>query len=90
MSEKHRSAASCALATRDQTRNPGLCPDQESNQQPVGLMGRGPTGPHRSGLQVFSARIENYNLPVSFRRVFRADSSIGGGSCFRNSLGLSM
>ena len=30
--EKHRSVASCTHPTGDQICNPGVCPDQESNQ----------------------------------------------------------
>ena len=36
--EKHQCVvASCALPTGDLARNPGMCPDWESNQRPFGL-----------------------------------------------------
>ena len=39
--------------TGNQTRNPGMCPDWESNQQPLVLRDDAqPTEPHRSGLPV--------------------------------------
>ena len=41
--------------SKDQTRNPGLCPDQESNQQPFALWDDAqPTEPHQSGLELFT------------------------------------
>ena len=37
--------------TRDETHNPGMCPDLESNQQPFALWDDArPTEPHQSGL----------------------------------------
>ena len=42
--------------TRDQTCNPGMCPDWESNQQPFALQDNAqPTEPHRPGhISVFT------------------------------------
>ena len=48
--EKHRSVASCTCPTRDQTCNPGTCPDWESNLQPFTLQDNvQPPEPHWSG-----------------------------------------
>ena len=49
--EKHECvAASCAPPTGDLARNPGRCPDWESNQQPVGLQAHAqPTELHQPG-----------------------------------------
>ena len=49
--EKYRSAASCMPPTGDLARNPGMCPDWESNQWPFSLLDDAqPTEPHQSGL----------------------------------------
>ena len=41
------------ILTRDRTCNPGVCPDRESNLQPLGLMGNTQhTEPHQSGVCV--------------------------------------
>ena len=47
--EKHQSVASCTLPTEHLAQNPGICPDQASNQQPFRLQDEAqPTGPHQS------------------------------------------
>ena len=49
--EKHPSVASCTPPTGDPAHNPGLCPDQESNQQPFGSQaGAQSTEPHQPEL----------------------------------------
>ena len=45
--DKHRSIASRIPPARDLVRNPGMCPDQELNQRPLGLQARAQsTEPH--------------------------------------------
>ena len=50
--EKHQSVvASCVPSTGDLARNPGVCPDWESNWQPFGLqVDTQSTEPHQPGL----------------------------------------
>ena len=49
--EKHPSAASRTLPTRDLARKPGVCPDWESNQCPFGLQyDTRPTEPYQLGM----------------------------------------
>ena len=52
--EKHQCVvASCAPPTGDLARNPGMCPDWESNQVPFGLQASAQsTEPHQSGLLI--------------------------------------
>ena len=51
--EKHRLVASCMHPYRaqmeEQTHNPGMCPDWESNPQPFGYEMTLPTEPHWPG-----------------------------------------
>ena len=56
--EELRLVASCTPPTGDLARNPGMCPDQKSDQQPFGLWDDAqPTEPHQSGLTVYSLMI---------------------------------
>ena len=49
--EKHRLSASHVPPTRDLACNPGMCPDQESNQRPFSSQaGTQPTEPHQPEL----------------------------------------
>ena len=49
----------CSL-TRDQTHDPGMCPDQQSNLRPFALWDNAqPTKPHRSGLGMFSQCVDS-------------------------------
>ena len=49
-----RVVASCTAAAGDLARNPGLCPDWESNQRPFGSQaGAQSTEPHRPGPTTF-------------------------------------
>nr|KAF6452881.1 hypothetical protein HJG59_008201 [Molossus molossus] len=50
MRVKYQSAASYMPPTEDPASNPGMCPDQESNQQPSGTWDDAqPTDPHQPG-----------------------------------------
>ena len=53
--EKHQCVvASCAPPTWEQARNPGMCPDWESNQRNFGSQaGTQSTEPHQPGLITF-------------------------------------
>ena len=52
--EKHQCVvASCTPPTRDLACNPGMCPDWESNQQPLGSQaGAQSPEPHQPGLKM--------------------------------------
>ena len=52
--EKHQSVASHMPPTKDLAHNPGMCTDQESNQQPVALWDNAqPTEPCQLGQECF-------------------------------------
>ena len=63
--EKHQCVvASCAPLTGDLARNPGMCPDWESNQQPFGSQaGTQSTEPHQPGWPV---SLQQFIPPRSF------------------------
>ena len=77
MGKKHQCVvASCAPPTGDLARNPGMCPDWESNLQPVGSQASTPsTEPHQPVLidffnhQIFINQAIIGSRPVELRSV---------------------
>ena len=59
--------ASCAPPTEDPARNPGMCPNWESNLRPFGLQASAqPTEPHQPGHQVLSDYLGELFFPLYF------------------------
>ena len=60
--EKHDWLHSAHAPTGDRARNPGMCPDRESNQQPFGYWTMlQPTEPHWPGLYIFFGYLFRYS-----------------------------
>ena len=76
--EKHQCVAACRASPGGHpAHNPGMCPDWESNQQPVGLQaGAQSTEPHQPGLWVSFVILK----PVLDRDGWVELGSLGGGA----------